>query len=62
MAVSGEFVCTDCSHNWQVPLGKGRPGACPQCGSASIQRIAQGKELSRFHKGVGRDKGRRWIR
>ena len=62
MAISREFVCGDCSHNWQVGFGRGRPGACPQCGSASIQKTAQGRGLARVRKGFGKDRGRRWIR
>jgi DNA-directed RNA polymerase subunit RPC12/RpoP len=62
MALSKEFVCSDCSNNWRVSFARGKPGACPQCGSANIQRTVQGKGLTRFQKGFSKDKGRRWIR
>jgi len=62
MAVSREFVCSDCSNNWQVSFVRGKPGVCPQCGSANIEKTAQGRGLTRAGKGVGKDKGRRWIR
>jgi Zn finger protein HypA/HybF involved in hydrogenase expression len=62
MAVSREFVCADCSNNWQVSFVRVKPGACPQCGSANVQRAVQGRGLARFHKGSSKDRGRRWIR
>lgn len=62
MDVSKEFVCADCSNNWKAPFSRGKPGACPQCGSANIQRAVQGKGLARSRKGGSKDNGRRWIR
>jgi len=62
VAVAREFVCADCSNNWRVAFGRGMPGACPQCGSANIQKVAQGRGWARFRKSFSKDKGRRWVR
>lgn len=36
-----KFQCTDCSHAWEVPFGTPKPGACPQCASANLHRVAE---------------------
>ena len=33
------FNCQDCSHEWALPFGTGRPGDCPQCRSKNIFRM-----------------------
>ena len=33
-----KFTCHDCSHNWELPYGTGRPKECPSCKSTNIHR------------------------
>jgi len=35
------FVCLKCKHEWQVPLGTGRPDKCPECESRNIHQPLQ---------------------
>ncbi|MGA2769095.1 MAG: DUF134 domain-containing protein [Candidatus Bathyarchaeia archaeon] len=51
---SRKFKCLDCSHEWEEPHGRGRPGGCPKCGSKNIHRAPQDRgyaRLGRGHKG-----------
>jgi|GEM_PF-219675 len=32
------FICTECMHDWSMPLGGGRPEKCPKCGSINFHR------------------------
>jgi predicted DNA-binding protein (UPF0251 family) len=41
MAEHRTFRCRDCEHAWQLPFGKGRPDACPQCGSENFHRAEE---------------------
>jgi predicted DNA-binding protein (UPF0251 family) len=36
------FKCESCRHEWALPLGTGRPGACPSCGSDAFRRTDRG--------------------
>ena len=51
---SKKFKCLDCGNEWEEPHGKGRPDACPKCGSKNIHRAPQDRgyaRLGRGHKG-----------
>lgn len=37
-----QFVCDTGGHRWSLPLGSGRPEACPACGSEAFHRIDGG--------------------
>jgi len=34
------FHCDNCSHEWEEPLGTGRPACCPGCKQDDFHRIA----------------------
>jgi predicted DNA-binding protein (UPF0251 family) len=36
------FECESCRHRWSLPLGRGRPEACPSCGNAEFRRTDRG--------------------
>lgn len=36
------FACRHCESRWEVPLGSGRPTACPACGADQSFRISAG--------------------
>ena len=46
-----KFKCLDCGHEWEEPHGKGRPDACPKCGSKNIHRPPQNRGYARLGKG-----------
>ena len=51
---SRKFKCLDCGHEWEEPHGRGRPDACPKCGSKNIHRAPPDRgyaRLGRGHKG-----------
>jgi predicted DNA-binding protein (UPF0251 family) len=35
------FACDKCKHEWEEPLGTGRPEKCPSCNSDYFHRITQ---------------------
>ena len=37
------FECEACGRAWALPLGSGRPAACPACESARFRRIDTGR-------------------
>lgn len=54
-----EFQCSDCHHEWQLPFGTGRPGACPKCQSKNIHRAAEDRDRNRRGPdGFGASSGR----
>jgi predicted DNA-binding protein (UPF0251 family) len=52
------FLCSDCAHAWSVAHGKGRPQACPSCGSTNLHRAAEDRGPHRQGRGMGQRKGR----
>jgi rubrerythrin len=32
------FICEDCTHEWELGYGTGRPQECPQCKNNNIHR------------------------
>jgi predicted DNA-binding protein (UPF0251 family) len=46
-----KFKCVDCGNEWKEPHGKGRPDACPKCGSKNIHRAPQDKGYARLGRG-----------
>ena len=32
------FICEDCTHEWELGYGSGRPQECPQCKNNNIHR------------------------
>lgn len=46
------FVCDSCGHAWEEPFGTGRPGECPECGSAEVARVDWGQATRRREKEV----------
>lgn len=53
MAETRRFTCFDCRHEWELPVGTGRPAECPICKSENIGRA----QLDAG--GAGRGRGRR---
>ena len=42
------FICEECSHDWELGYGTGRPRECPKCKSSTIHRkTAPGKDSTR---------------
>jgi len=39
------FICEECSHDWELGYGTGRPRECPKCKSSTIHRAAPDKDL-----------------
>jgi len=37
------FYCQNCEHEWQEPMGTGRPEHCPTCKSIDFYRVGQKK-------------------
>ena len=37
------FYCQSCEHEWQEPMGTGRPEHCPTCKSIDFYRVGQKK-------------------
>jgi len=37
------FYCPDCEHDWQEPMGTGRPAHCPACRSIDFYRVYENK-------------------
>jgi predicted DNA-binding protein (UPF0251 family) len=35
------FYCSNCRHEWQEPIGTGRPACCPACGEDDFHRIGK---------------------
>ena len=35
------FFCPDCEHEWEEPLGTGRPSHCPACQKTDFYRIKE---------------------
>ncbi len=33
------FMCNDCGHRWEAPLGTGKPNECPICNSDTVSRV-----------------------
>jgi len=33
------FICNNCNHKWEEPLGTGRPQNCPACNDKNFYRI-----------------------
>jgi predicted DNA-binding protein (UPF0251 family) len=48
---SKKFKCLDCGNEWEEPHGKGRPDACPKCGSKNIHRAPQDRGHARLGRG-----------
>jgi predicted DNA-binding protein (UPF0251 family) len=38
------FLCNDCEHEWEEPLGTGRPPHCPSCKKTDFYRIKKKME------------------
>ena len=38
------FHCSGCDHEWQEPLGTGRPPYCPSCKNTDFYRISKKKK------------------
>lgn len=53
------FGCASCGHQWAVPFGTGRPGACPSCSGENIHRLTPGGGFGGGRRGGGRCKGYR---
>lgn len=53
------FGCASCGHQWAVPFGTGRPGACPSCSGENIHRLSPGGGFGGGRRGGGRCKGYR---
>jgi predicted DNA-binding protein (UPF0251 family) len=49
--VNRKFKCLDCSHEWDEPHGRGRPKACPECGSKNIHRAPEDRGYARIGRG-----------
>ena len=49
--VNRKFKCLDCNHEWEEPHGRGRPKACPKCGSKNIGRAPEDKGYARIGRG-----------
>jgi predicted DNA-binding protein (UPF0251 family) len=47
-----QFSCQDCSHEWTLPFGTGRPIDCPQCRSIKIFRMLK-DEMRKHRSDVG---------
>jgi predicted DNA-binding protein (UPF0251 family) len=45
------FYCQDCAHEWQEPMGTGRPEHCPVCHSIDFYRVGKKKAPSGKHAG-----------
>jgi predicted DNA-binding protein (UPF0251 family) len=43
------FYCQDCQHEWQEPMGTGRPEHCPVCQSSDFYRVGQKKAQTGPH-------------
>jgi hypothetical protein len=41
------FRCESCRHEWALPLGTGRPEACPSCGDDGFYRVDRGSNRPR---------------
>lgn len=37
------FMCSECDHKWEEPLGTGRPKHCPSCHNKNIFRVLKEK-------------------
>ena len=46
-----KFKCLDCGHEWEEPHGRGRPDACPKCGSKNIHRAPPDRGYARLGRG-----------
>jgi predicted DNA-binding protein (UPF0251 family) len=46
-----KFKCLDCGNKWKEPHGRGRPDACPKCGSKNIHRAPQDRRYARLGRG-----------
>ena len=40
------FRCSGCAHEWEEPLGTGRPSNCPSCKSTNFYRIRNNTDES----------------
>jgi predicted Zn-ribbon and HTH transcriptional regulator len=40
------FHCSRCDHEWEEPIGTGRPSHCPSCKNADFYRIKKKKDES----------------
>jgi len=40
------FICEECSHDWELGYGTGRPRECPKCKSSTIHRAAPDKDTA----------------
>ena len=38
------FHCSHCDHEWEEPMGTGRPESCPSCGHIDFYRIKKKKD------------------
>jgi uncharacterized protein len=50
MANLRKFKCSDCSHEWEVVYGTGRPGVCPKCDKKNIHRSEDDRGYSKMGK------------
>jgi uncharacterized protein len=41
IAEKRNFKCPDCSHEWELPYGTGRPTGCPECDSSNFHRAEE---------------------
>ena len=37
------FACINCGHEWEEPLGTGRPASCPACDENDFHRVGKKK-------------------
>jgi hypothetical protein len=65
MAAKRTFKCHGCEHEWEEPLGTGRPQQCPECGGTDFHRSedsagcggGQGGERCRHRGGESHESG-----
>jgi uncharacterized protein len=61
MAGMRKFKCYECSHEWEIPYGTGRPAECPHCKSENIHRAEGDRGHSRSNRGFGPGRGCRRV-
>jgi predicted DNA-binding protein (UPF0251 family) len=56
------FICEECSHDWELGYGTGRPRECPKCESNNIHRKTDTENSTRADgSGYGKTRCRRTI-
>lgn len=57
--IQRKFKCYDCSHEWELPYGTGRPQTCPKCGSVNLHRAPEDRGYARRGGRSGRGRSGR---